>query len=204
MFEYVKHLFKGIYLSYTEPNLRENQAAQVEMALKGLGPSMKCTCCFNTDFKMQHEKDNTNFIIQATCQKCGKISRFDGFIAIASERLEFQAKCQQFKETNWKQRAEPPEHQPLKYLSERDSEMKDQKWISVHEQLPPPNEPVFIFWRDRYVVIGWREAYAYQENDSSPEEYWYSPEFEKSRWAKWWMPISYPEKPNQSGMCLKY
>lgn len=66
------------------------------------------------------------------------------------------------------------------------------KWISVYDSLPDVDEPVWIYSRDREVVVGWKTERPYE---SEPEECWYSYlGGDKSRWTYWWRPIT--ECPN--------
>lgn len=65
------------------------------------------------------------------------------------------------------------------------------EWISVEDRLPQLNEPVWIYWRNREVVIGWKTTL-----QGEPSEGWYSFHGgDKCRWAKWWMPIDLKNKP---------
>jgi len=69
------------------------------------------------------------------------------------------------------------------------------EWISVKERLPEDDIPVWIYWKDREVLIG---QYSYQGEDrnldfSSTDDYslgFYSFEDNKCRAVKWWMPIT--------------
>ncbi len=68
------------------------------------------------------------------------------------------------------------------------------EWISVKERLPKPYKPVWIFWRDREVLIGWRIPGECCEEQ--PSWGFYSWEDEKVKWANWWLPIgNKPEPP---------
>lgn len=63
------------------------------------------------------------------------------------------------------------------------------EWISVYDQLPNPFTPVWIYWRDREVLIG---CYTYEGKDTEecePNSGWYSYSDEKCRSTNWWMPI---------------
>lgn len=79
------------------------------------------------------------------------------------------------------------------------------EWISVRDRLPKTDEPVWIYWRDRDVVIGWYTLYGEErerkiQQDLQHEE-WYSWEYEKCRWTNWWMPIGdKPSVPEEHGM----
>lgn len=63
------------------------------------------------------------------------------------------------------------------------------EWISVKDKLPKPDEPVWIYWKDRDVLIGWRTYHGLEAFLCPPSEGWYSWEDEKCRWVNWWMPI---------------
>lgn len=66
--------------------------------------------------------------------------------------------------------------------------MNNADWISVNTRLPELFEVVWIYWRDREVLLGFRCDDQHNiEND--PESGWYSIEDEKSKWCKWWMPV---------------
>lgn len=70
------------------------------------------------------------------------------------------------------------------------------KWISVKESLPLANQPVWIYWRDREVLIGWRTYHGREAVECDPAEGWYSWEYDKCRYANWWMHIeNRPDKP---------
>ncbi len=56
------------------------------------------------------------------------------------------------------------------------------KWKSVYNELPEPFEIVWIYWRDREVLLGCRTA-----DDCEPNECWYSFEDEKCKGTSWWM-----------------
>ena len=65
------------------------------------------------------------------------------------------------------------------------------EWISVKDQLPGDQEPVWIYWRDKEVVIGWKTY-----RHGKPSENWYSYHGgDKERWTNWWMPIDLKQKP---------
>jgi hypothetical protein len=69
------------------------------------------------------------------------------------------------------------------------------EWISVYDSLPPVDEPVWVYWRDRKVLIGWKSCL-----DSDPANEWYCWEDGKFRWTYWWMPISgKPTPPTEDG-----
>ena len=63
------------------------------------------------------------------------------------------------------------------------------EWISVHEQLPRPFEVVWIYWRDREILLGCRVYQDDEEKSQSPSEGWYSFEDEKCRGTHWWMRV---------------
>lgn len=67
------------------------------------------------------------------------------------------------------------------------------EWISVNEKLPKLFEVVWIYWKDREVLLGCRV-----DLDSEPSEGWYSFEDDKCRWSNWWIPVDYYtfDKPN--------
>lgn len=70
------------------------------------------------------------------------------------------------------------------------------KWINVKNKLPHLFEIVWIYWKDREVLLGCRTA-----EDCEPNECWYSFEDEKCRWNHWWMshkdsPCDKPRPPN--------
>ena len=67
------------------------------------------------------------------------------------------------------------------------------EWISVYDRVPKEFEIVWVFWRDREVVIGYQTLSP--KEGYHPDEHWYSLENEKERWAKYWMPIKRPKKP---------
>lgn len=73
------------------------------------------------------------------------------------------------------------------------------EWISVKDKLPKKNELVWIYWRDREVLIGYRY---HHEDEYDPEEGWISVLWvsvldEKARWANYWMPIPIPKPPKE-------
>jgi len=64
-------------------------------------------------------------------------------------------------------------------------------WINVKDRLPSLEEPVWIWWKDREVVIGWKTT-----SDCEPEECWYSFHGgDKCRYTHWWMPIDLNTRP---------
>ncbi len=68
-------------------------------------------------------------------------------------------------------------------------------WINVKDRLPQPDEPVWIYWRDREVQIGWRTYHGKEAIECEPNEGWYSWEDGKCKWTNWWMPITNKPKP---------
>jgi hypothetical protein len=58
------------------------------------------------------------------------------------------------------------------------------EWIRVKDDLPKPFEVVWIYWRDREVLLGCRTA-----EDCEPEDCWYSFEDDKCRWSNWWQRV---------------
>lgn len=62
-------------------------------------------------------------------------------------------------------------------------------WISVKDSLPKPFEVVWIYWRDREVLLGCRIYDGQDEFTSEPSDGWYSFADEKCRWANWWQRI---------------
>jgi len=71
------------------------------------------------------------------------------------------------------------------------------EWISVKDKLPKPFEPVWIYWKDDEVLIGYRTYMGKEEINQLPEEGWYSIEADKCRWTNYWMPIEKPRGPNE-------
>ena len=70
------------------------------------------------------------------------------------------------------------------------------EWISVLDRLPDFEEPVWVYWKDSEVLIGWRIYKREETQRANPYEGWYSWEDNKYRWASWWMPIEpKPEPP---------
>jgi hypothetical protein len=65
------------------------------------------------------------------------------------------------------------------------------EWIKCSERIPKAFEVVWIYWRDREVLLGCRTY----DDDPTGEKYdaeegWYSFADEKCRWAKWWQPVT--------------
>jgi hypothetical protein len=56
-------------------------------------------------------------------------------------------------------------------------------WISVNENLPKQFELVWIYWKDKEVLLGCRT-----EVNAEPLKCWYSIKYEKCSWANWWRP----------------
>ena len=64
------------------------------------------------------------------------------------------------------------------------------EWISVKERLPDPWQVVWIYWRDREVLLGCRTYEREEEKQCDSTEGWYSFEDEKCKWTNWWMQIN--------------
>lgn len=60
------------------------------------------------------------------------------------------------------------------------------EWISVKDKVPPIFEVVWVYWRDREVLL----ACKMDGEGTEPSENWYSFEDEKCRWAHWWIPVN--------------
>lgn len=69
------------------------------------------------------------------------------------------------------------------------------EWVNVKDRLPKPMQKVWIYWRDREVVMGRRIYEGEEELNQPPEEGWYSFEDDKCRWTNWWMPLNKPKPP---------
>jgi hypothetical protein len=69
------------------------------------------------------------------------------------------------------------------------------EWINVRDRLPKPFQNVWIYWRDREVLIVHRTYIVEDETKQPPNEGWYSIEDEKCRWTNWWQPIPKPNPP---------
>lgn len=66
------------------------------------------------------------------------------------------------------------------------------EWIKVSDRVPDVEEPVWVYWKGKEVVIGWKTAY-----DCEPSECWYSHHGgQKCRNSDWWMPIDLNTRPN--------
>ncbi len=59
-------------------------------------------------------------------------------------------------------------------------------WIKVTEDLPNPFEVVWIYWRDKEVLLGCRTYQGDEAISCDPSEGWYSFEDEKCRWTHYW------------------
>lgn len=73
--------------------------------------------------------------------------------------------------------------------------MINMEWISVEDRLPDLFEIVWIYWRNREVILGCKTA-----SDCEANECWYSFDDEKCRFTDFWMshkdhPIDPPEAP---------
>lgn len=62
-------------------------------------------------------------------------------------------------------------------------------WIKVTDDLPNPFEVVWIYWRDREVLLGCRTYIGKEEFICDPAEGWYSFEDQKCRWTNFWKRI---------------
>jgi hypothetical protein len=62
-------------------------------------------------------------------------------------------------------------------------------WIKVTEKLPKPFEVVWIYWRDRQVLLGCRTYEDEEAIKCDPSEGWYSFEDGKCRWTRHWMSV---------------
>src|SRR5580692_8071363 len=62
-------------------------------------------------------------------------------------------------------------------------------WTNVNERLPDGSQLVWIYWRDREVLLGFKV-----DHDCDPEWGWYSLEDDKCKWTKYWRPIEGSEK----------
>lgn len=77
------------------------------------------------------------------------------------------------------------------------------QWISVNDSLPKPFEVVWIYWRDREVLLGIRICEGDESIRCDPSEGWYSFADEKCRWTHWWQRVNAynfdkPDKPDKS------
>ena len=62
-------------------------------------------------------------------------------------------------------------------------------WINVKNSLPLPWQVVWIYWRDREVLLGCRTYEGEEAIKCEPTDGWYSFDDEKCRWTNWWMPV---------------
>ncbi len=74
-------------------------------------------------------------------------------------------------------------------------------WISVENELPKPFEVVWIYWRDKEVLLGCRTYQDAEHYDCEVSEGWYSFDYEKGRWTNYWQRVSAsnldkPDPPN--------
>lgn len=61
------------------------------------------------------------------------------------------------------------------------------KWIKCADKLPKIYEVVWIYWRDREVLLGCK---LFEEDENSyPSEQWYSFADDKCRSSKYWQPV---------------
>jgi hypothetical protein len=73
------------------------------------------------------------------------------------------------------------------------------EWVNVKDSLPEPWTVVWIYWRDREVLLGCRTYEGRESKECDPTEGWYSFDYEKCRHTNWWMPIngsSYDKPPS--------
>lgn len=64
------------------------------------------------------------------------------------------------------------------------------QWINVEHELPKPFEVVWIFWRNREVLLGCRIYQGDEALRCPPSEGWYSFEDEKCRWTHCWQRVN--------------
>jgi len=64
------------------------------------------------------------------------------------------------------------------------------EWISVKDKLPDEYDVVWIFWRDREVLLACRTCEGREHLECEPTEGWWSFEDDKCRWTNWWMPVT--------------
>jgi len=60
------------------------------------------------------------------------------------------------------------------------------KWIGVKDELPKQFEVVWVYWRDREVLLACR---THKPNEYEPCEGWYSFEDDKCKWVNWWQRV---------------
>ena len=77
------------------------------------------------------------------------------------------------------------------------------EWIKCSERLPDPFDVVWIYWRDREVLLGCRTYIGKEKTECDPTEGWYSFADEKVRYTNWWMPVTIinldpPKPPEES------
>lgn len=63
-------------------------------------------------------------------------------------------------------------------------------WINVKDELPKPFEVVWIYWRNREVLLGCRTYLGEEAAKCAPSEGWYSFEDEKCRWTHYWQCVN--------------
>lgn len=62
-------------------------------------------------------------------------------------------------------------------------------WTNVKDGLPDPFEVVWIYWRDKEVLLACRTYDNDERYSTEPSEGWYSFEDEKCRWTHYWMSV---------------
>lgn len=65
--------------------------------------------------------------------------------------------------------------------------MSQQKWVNVKNGLPEPFEVVWLYWRNREVILGCRTYTGDEEIRCPADEGWYSFEDQKGGWCDFWM-----------------
>lgn len=72
------------------------------------------------------------------------------------------------------------------------------EWISVKDKLPDPFEVVWIYWRDKEVLLGCRTYDGHEAVICDPSEGWYSFQDDKCRWTHFWQKVNSMnlDKPN--------
>lgn len=60
-------------------------------------------------------------------------------------------------------------------------------WINVQDEVPPPWLVVWVYWRDREVLLGCKTE---KRDECEPTDCWYSFEDGKCRFTNWWMPVN--------------